>query len=220
MKRLLQRSVLLQTLLLMLTGAWCTSVSSNTITVDDFLLLDNTLLLNAGLVSNAGSISVRSDFGREQIRDLRALGVRRDFGREMLRMGREFSLYLGARGDARRTYTPFLLREARTLGLRREASTRLSLLSVRKTREVLGGQYLLGVRETDDCCILSLFANFSILDDTMIWTVSDKSGDSIFAMSSYKKVPEPGTLLLLIAGLIGLILVAFYRPKTQQQLTS
>lgn len=205
---------LLPILLLMLTAGWSTSASA--ITTEEFLLLDNTLLLNAGLFPSGGTISVRSDFGREQIS---ALGVRRDLGREMIRMGREFSLYLRGRATSRRSYNQLFLREARTLSLRSDARQRLSLLSVRKARQLLRGRYLLGARQTAGGRE-TLFANFVILDDSLIWTVTNKAGDQVFVMSNYKNVPEAGGLLLLISGLIGLALVMFYRPRAQRQLAS
>ncbi len=202
-----QRTGLLKILLSMFVLSWVTP--SNAVTIDEFLLLDKTLLLNTGLTSSDGrALSLRADLGREQIR---ALGVRRGFGREMLRMGREFSLYLRARSDVR-VYGARFLRDARVLTLRQEARGRLSLLSLNKAREILSGRYLLGTRRTVEGRESSLFANFSILDDTMLWSVSDKSGSSIFAMSSYRSVPEPAGLLLLLTGLLGLVFVMFYRP--------
>ena len=210
------RSGIWQAMLVMLITSWSPSsnaITIDTISTDNFLLLDNTLLLNAGVASTSSSFSVRSDFGRGRIR---ALGLRSEFGREMIRMGREFNNYLRGRATAR-SYSRLFLRDAgTTLSLRSGARTNLSALSVRKSRQLLTGRYILGARSRST----SLYANYAITDKNLIWTVTDKSSNQVFALSNYKSVPEPGALLLFMSGLIGLAVVMFYRPRAQQQSVS
>ena len=207
-----------QVLLVLFLTSYCLPLKANpinTINIDnfnEFLLLDNTLLLNAGAFPTSDEITVRADYGRAGIR---ALSVRRNFGREMIRMGREFSLFLGGRAIPRTTYNPFLLRANQTLNLRRD----LSIFSVRNARDLIRGRYLLGARRSVGGRA-SLFANFSIFGDDLVWSVTDEAGDKVFAMSRYQSVPEPAGLLLFISGLVGLTLVMCFRPRSQRQSTS
>ncbi len=200
-----------QVLLVMLITSWSPSSNAITFSVDEFLLLDKTLLLNAGVSSTSSLFSIRADFGRAQIR---TLGLRRDFGREMIRMGREFSDFLRGRATGRASYSRFFLRDAGSLSLRSGARANLSALSIRKSRRLLTGRYILGARSND-----LLFANYAITDKNMIWTVTDQS-NQVFALSNFKSVPEPGALLLLMSGLIGLAIVMFYKPRAHQQSVS
>lgn len=201
------RSVCPPFLLLWLLVIW--SPVSSAVTIDQFLLQDNTLLLNQGKLLSGDRIMLRADLGRTQIR---RFGLRREFGREMIRMGREFNLRVGIRANQGRTYSSSFLDDIRVFGLRRDLRADFSQRAIRKSRQLLTGQYLLGTR-TSGGIRETLFGNYEILGNSMVWSVTDQSRQKVFAMSNFALVPEPSSLLLVLGGLIGLPLAMFHKRR-------
>lgn len=203
------RRITIQIFALLSIGGFTQTAQS--ITAEEFLLLDNTLLLDAGVFPSKGRADIRADYGRAA---LRAMGVRDVFAGRMIRMGTRLGRMLNGRRIDKARFTERYLRAARMLELRREV--RVLWKTPDAQPDVRVGRYFLGRRIDQNQARTDLFARFMIRDNrTMVWTLTDGRGSSIFAMSAFQ-VPESLSWILLMTGLLGLSFATFHKSRSRQ----